>query len=181
MEEQRIHPGCLLSCHPMKSKLLALFALGFVSLAPLHAADTKPPTPENVASTSNVLAALTAADAERLAAIKAGDRDRLNAIYSDDLRYAHSSGKIDTKASYVEALVSKAAVYESYDYKERTFTVISPGVVLMTGRLVAKLTQGGKPTDLDLNFLGVWRDENGHWRFLAWQSCKNTPPAPAAK
>jgi ketosteroid isomerase-like protein len=181
MQEQQTHPGCLLPCFPMKSKLFALLALSVASLAPLHAADTKPPTPENVASTSNVITAVTAADAERLAAVQAGNRDRLNAIYSDDLRYAHSSGKIDTKASYVESLVSKATRYESYDYKERNFTVIAPGVVLMTGRVVAKIVQGGKPSDLDLNFLGVWRDENGHWKFVAWQSCKNTPPAPAAK
>ena len=30
---------------------------------------------------------------------------------------------------------------------------------------------------LDLNFLTVWREEGGKWRFLAWKSCKNPPPA----
>jgi len=26
--------------------------------------------------------------------------------------------------------------------------------------------------DSVLSFLAVWREENGKWRFLAWQSCK---------
>ena len=29
--------------------------------------------------------------------------------------------------------------------------------------------------------LAVWREEKGQWRFLAWQSNKVPPPAPAAK
>ena len=51
----------------------------------------------------------------------------------------------------------------------------------MTGRMLAYSSNGEKKSTLDLNFLAVWREENGHWRFLAWQSCKNPPPAtPAA-
>jgi len=34
---------------------------------------------------------------------------------------------------------------------------------------------------LDLNYLAVWRQEGGRWRFLAWQSCKNPSPADAKK
>jgi len=26
--------------------------------------------------------------------------------------------------------------------------------------------------DSVLSYLAVWREENGQWRFLAWQSCK---------
>ena len=33
----------------------------------------------------------------------------------------------------------------------------------------------------DLNYLAVWREEKGKWRFLAWQSCKNPPPGDAKK
>lgn len=152
--------------YPMKNlfRLLPLFALTLVSL---HGADDK------------VIAAVRAADAERVAAVKAGDGPRLDAIFSNDLRYAHSSGHVDTKASYMKALTSHATVYETYDYKEQNFTAIAPGVVLMTGRVLihSKNAQGGN--DLDLNFLSVWRDEGGKWRFLAWQSCKNPPAAPA--
>jgi hypothetical protein len=30
-------------------------------------------------------------------------------------------------------------------------------------------------------YLAVWREEKGHWRFLAWQSCKLPTPAPETK
>lgn len=131
------------------------------------------------AASDPVLAAVQAADDERVAATKAGDPARLDAIFSDALRYAHSSGHVDTKTSYMKALTSHQTVYETYDYVERSFSPVAPGIVLMTGRVLIHSRNGETKNEMDLNFLGVWREENGHWRFLAWQSCKNPPPAPA--
>jgi ketosteroid isomerase-like protein len=119
-----------------------------------------------------------AADDERVAATIAADPARLAAIFSDELRYAHSSGKVDTKASYTQSLVSHATVYESFEYRERNFRSAGPGIVLMTGRVLIHSRHDGPSVVMDLNFLAVWREENGHWRFLAWQSCRNPPPPP---
>jgi len=128
------------------------------------------------AADTPLTAAVRAADDERVAATIAADPARLDAIFSADLHYAHSSGKVDTKASYSQSLTSHSTVYETIEYAQRDFLPAGPGVVLMTGRALIKSRNAGL---LDLNFLAVWREENGHWRFLAWQSCKNPPPAPA--
>jgi hypothetical protein len=163
---------------PTFLRLLPLLALAFVPLA-TSAAERTPHAFANEGE--RFRAALAAADDERIAATKAGDRTRLEAIFSDDLRYAHSSGKIDTKASFIESLASKATVYESSTYQERKFTIIGVGLATMTGRALVKVGPPGKPNDLDLSYLAIWREENGQWRFLAWQSCKITPPAAPAK
>ncbi len=125
-----------------------------------------------------LIAAVRAADDERLAATKAADPARLDAIFSDELRYAHSSGRVDTKDSYIKSLVSRSTIYESFDYREINFHPVGPGIVLMTGRVVIRAGNAGQKAANDLNFLAVWREENGRWRFLAWQSCKNPPPPP---
>ncbi|HYG78383.1 MAG TPA: nuclear transport factor 2 family protein [Planctomycetota bacterium] len=122
------------------------------------------------------LAALTAADTERVAAIVAGDKDRLNAIFSDELHYAHSNGVVDTKSSFMDALVSGRSKYLSCDYVERKFTFPAPTVALMSGRARIKVKTATAEMDSILSFLAVFREENGKWRFLAWQSCKVPPP-----
>ena len=147
-------------------RLVSLLALGLVSL---RAADDK------------IVAAVRAADDERVAATIAADRARLDAIFSNDLRYAHSSGKVDTKASYMQSLTSGSTKYFSINYDEREFKPAASGIVLMTGRAAFKSANNGQPTDLYLGFLAVWREENGQWRFLGWQSCKVPEPAAAAK
>ncbi|MDR3402524.1 MAG: nuclear transport factor 2 family protein [Chthoniobacter sp.] len=153
----------------MKSVLFPFLAILALSLAPLRAADEPR------------LTALQAADDERVAATMAGDGPRLTAIYSDDLRYAHSSGAVDTKASYIEALTTGRTKYVAWQYQERNFTFPAPGIALMTGRTRVKVAKADGTVEMVLAFLGVWREEKGQWHFLAWQSGKLPEPTPAAK
>src|SRR5688500_18617826 len=102
-------------------RAFGLFAIVSV-LSLLRAADDK------------LIAAVRAADDERVAATKAGDKARLEAIYSKDLHYAHSNGKIDNYATYIESLIKRTTVYEKYNYQTREFRLVGPGVVTMHGR-----------------------------------------------
>ena len=132
------------------------------------------------AADDTLIAAVRAADDERLAATKAGDRARLEAIFSDDLRYAHSNAKVDTKTTFVDALVSKKSIYETFAHQERTFVPAGPGIVLQHGKVITRVRNASGAQNLELGYLAVWRLENGKWRFLAWQSCR-VPPADTAK
>jgi hypothetical protein len=122
---------------------------------------------------------LRAADDERVAAVLAGDRARLGAIFADDLRYVHATGAVDTKASYIDALAAGRLKYVSWNYEERSFTFPAPGIALMSGRTHVQVAKADAATEMVLSFLAVWHEEQGQWRFLAWQSCKL--PEPAAK
>lgn len=122
------------------------------------------------------LAAVKAADKVRVAAMQSANREKLGAIFSDDLRYAHSNGVIDTKKSFIEVLATGQTKYVVYDYEEQNFTFPAPGIALMTGRAHIKAETPPGVIDSVLGFLAVWREEKGQWRFLAWQSCK-LPPA----
>jgi hypothetical protein len=124
---------------------------------------------------------LRKADDERVAAIIAADPARLAASFSDDLHYAHSTGAVDSKASYIDLLVSGRTKYVVYDYEERTFTFPKPGIALMTGRVHIQTTSATGGSDGVLSLLAVWREEQGQWRFLAWQSCKLPQNAPPVK
>ena len=153
-------------------RIVTKAALGilFCAAALAHAADEA------------LSAALKTADDERVAATISGDRARLNAIFSDELRYAHSTGAVDTKVSYTDAIASGKLKYTNYEYTERGFTFPAPGIALMVGRahIVANTPNG--ISDGVLSFLAVWREEKGQWHFLAWQSCKlpvASAPAPA--
>jgi len=151
----------------MKLLLSGLLAAVSLFAAGLRAADDA------------IIAAVRAADDERVAATMAGDRARLEAIYSADLRYAHSSGKIDDKAVHVATIAKRTTHYEKFDYQSREFMVAEPGVVIMSGRVVIHSTSAKGRNENDVNFLAVWREEQGRWRFLAWQATKNPPAGPA--
>ena len=118
------------------------------------------------------LAAVKAADKARVTAMQSPDRDKLGVIFSDELRYAHSNGVVDTKASFIDILTTGKTKYVGYDYEEQNFTFPVPGIALMSGRAHVKAMTATGEMDSVLSFLAVWREENGKWRILAWQSCK---------
>jgi hypothetical protein len=122
-----------------------------------------------------------AADDARVAAMISADPAKLAATFSDELLYVHSSGKPDTKASFMGALTSGASKYNKITYEQRDFREVAPGLVLMNGRCRVLLGKAAPFTELHLSFLAAYRLEKGSWRFLAWQSCKMPEPTPAAK
>jgi hypothetical protein len=151
-----------------------LFLPAVLLLAPLTAQRAAAvPGPTLEASES----ALKAADKARVEAMQSGNREQLGRIFSDSLRYAHSNGVVDSKASFIETLSTGKTKYVGYEYEERNFSFPTPGIALMTGRTHIKVEAGGALVDSVLSFLAVWREEQGQWRFLAWQSCR-LPPAP---
>jgi hypothetical protein len=154
-EKSLIFPG-------MKPILLLFCAL--FTLSTLRAADEPR------------VAAVKAADDQRVAGTVAGDRAKLSAVFSDDLRYAHSTGVVDTKSSLIDAITSGKTKYLGIKYDERNVTFPSSGIALITGQVNMKVANPAGDQENKYSFLAVWREEKGQWRFLAWQSCKLLPP-----
>lgn len=116
--------------------------------------------------------AVTAADNARVSAMLHPEAAALGAALSDELRYAHSNGIVDTKASLIDTLLQGRTKYLSYDYEERKFSFPAPEIALMSGRAHIKAATASGEMDSVLSYLSVWRLEKGQWRFLAWQSCR---------
>jgi hypothetical protein len=125
------------------------------------------------------LARVTAANDARVAAMLAPTREKLEAVLSPDLRYTHSNGQIDSKASLIDSLLDGSAKYTKYHFHECSFTFPAPGIALMAGRFDVKAVVKGNAAESTISFLAVWRLEKGEWKFLAWQSCKVPPATPA--
>ena len=126
------------------------------------------------------LARVSAANDARVAAMLAPTREKREAVLSPDLRYTHSNGQVDSKATLIDSLLDGSAKYTKYDFHECSFTFPAPGIALMAGRFDVKAVVKGNAAESTISFLGVWRLEKGEWKFLAWQSCK-IPPAAATK
>lgn len=115
---------------------------------------------------------LIKADEERLVAMLTTDESVLNRLLSEDLHYAHSSGVVEDRQAFVNALVTRSLQYKAFEYEQRNFTLPAPGIALMKGIAKLKVSNAKGDVDLRLGYLAVWKQENGKWKFLAWQSCR---------
>ncbi len=123
----------------------------------------------------NVPAALREADQARRAAMISGDALALDQLLADDLTWTHSSGKTETKAEFIAAIVDGHVTYESLAVSDEQ--VRSAGDALVHGGMLhGRASRGGQPKALAAKFLAVWRNGGGGLQLVAWQST-NLPDA----
>jgi hypothetical protein len=121
-----------------------------------------------------------AAENARIAALTHNDVAAVDKLLGDDLTYVHGSGKVDTKASFLEAIRSGRVHYVSLDARKLHVRVVGDAGVI-DGEYHIRVTDShvqADPLDIDIFILGVYARRGGHWQMIAWQSTRNaTPPA----
>jgi hypothetical protein len=133
--------------------------------------------PRRVDSTTNDV--LTAEHA-RATALEADDLVALDKILGEDLTYVHASGKVDTKASLLQAIRSGEVHYISWQAKKLNVRVIGDSAVL-DGEYAVRVTDRrvkSDPFDINIFILAVYARRNGRWQQIAWQSTRDVALSP---
>ena len=112
---------------------------------------------------------ILALEEERFAAMIARDFPRLQLLVHDELMYTHSSGVVDGKATWLDAMKSGRVKYKKAQCTERKVRMYGD-TALITGRAQIEAEIGGEPKTLKLLFLNVWTKTAQGWKFVAWQS-----------
>ena len=105
-------------------------------------------------------------------AMISGDRAALQPLVAEALSYGHSSGKVESRAVFVEALASGQSDFVEINLTDQTITVSSK-TAIVRHRLAAKTNDAGKgPGTVNLAVMLVWVKENRAWKLLARQAVK---------
>ncbi|MEA2775013.1 MAG: hypothetical protein QOF90_419 [Acetobacteraceae bacterium] len=110
-------------------------------------------------------------DRQRMTAMAKKDVAALDRLLSDDLIYTHSSARMDTKQSLINAMESGTTVYTSVEPSDVVAQDLGDAVVL-TGIAAISVNSGGNPNSFRVRFTDVYADQNGQWRMVTWQSTK---------
>ena len=136
-----------------------LLGLAALMVVPLLAAE--PP----------VISALRA-DKARLAAMMSGNGEALARLMSDQLRFVHSDGRVESKADYVKNLMAGDTAYADAKTSELETTQVANDVVVVIGVQEMRKRLGTEWSTIKLRYLAVWRNESGTWRMVSWQSAR---------
>jgi ketosteroid isomerase-like protein len=108
-------------------------------------------------------------EAARRAACVAGNADHVAPFISDDCVYVHSSGQVETKAEMLERFRAGTLVYHALDIVKCSVRAYDD-VVLVNGDMHIDVTTNGAQKDFVSRYLQVWKQTNGKWQMIAWQS-----------
>ena len=162
---------------PRFSSLAAFIALAGLVAPGLAFAQDAPPAAQPPAQTAprlsakEAVAAVKQADLDRIAAMVKVDIAALETVFDDKMVYTHSSGKVDTKASLLEALRTGATKYMSVEFVEPEYQAFG-NTVVCTG--VAKVSVKNATGDVNFSarFTEVWTRKRGVWKLVVWQTTR---------
>jgi len=128
----------------------------------------------NKSNDEKIVAAL---DTEYQAAVKRNDADTMDRILADDFVLVTGSGKTYTKADLLNEARTVRAVYERQEDSEQKVRIWGD-IAVVTAKLWAKGTEGGKSFEYTLWFSDTYLRTPTGWRYTFAQSSLRLPTNP---
>ena len=104
-------------------------------------------------------------------ALLTADRGQLEKLSADQLSYGHSSGKVQTKAEFMDGVMTSKAIVKSLTFPELSIAVVG-NAAIARHLFEAEMETDGKIDNVKIGALQVWQKQDGDWRLLARQGFK---------
>ena len=101
-----------------------------------------------------------------------GDGAVLNELTDASLTYAHSSGKLENRNEFVDAIASGKSDFKSINLSDQTINVVN-NTAIVRHRLTGDVVDNGNAMSVNLTVLLVWVKQSGKWKLVARQAIKN--------
>ena len=108
---------------------------------------------------------------QRWAALIGNDFETLHRLTHPSLSYTHSNSIVDTKESWLESVTTGFVDYRSVE-RDDVAIISSGSTAVVTGKATFVVGVADSEITIVARFTAVWVEEDGNWRFFAWQ---NTP------
>jgi hypothetical protein len=109
-------------------------------------------------------------ESKRGALMTSGDADGLAEILSTDLYYAHSSGLLDDKQSFLAKFRNGVFVYHKVEARVEAAVSLGSDALQANGVLQLEVALNGVERRIQSVYLVVWRREEGMWCLVGHQT-----------
>jgi Domain of unknown function (DUF4440) len=123
-----------------------------------------------MADSADVTAVDKAVEALRKALLEA-DKSQLEKLAAEQLSYGHSSGRVESKAQFINGVMTRKAIYKSISFPEVTVAVVGDASIVRH-LYESESETDGKPSSVKIGALQVWQKQDGTWKLLARQGFK---------
>lgn len=140
---------------------ISLLLLSACFVQPTSAADTGKPAEQQIRDI----------ETRRFKAMLGPDIETLQAMLAEEVLYIHSSGAVETKVQFLEALSSGKMRYLSLDVEEMKVRVYGD-VSIVNGLLKLDVRMGGKPSTFRVRYTDAYARRDDRWELVTWQSTR---------
>ncbi|HEY5867911.1 MAG TPA: nuclear transport factor 2 family protein [Candidatus Tectomicrobia bacterium] len=103
------------------------------------------------------------------------EKTQLEALCAEQLSYGHSSGRVETKAQFIDAVMTRKSILKALTLSDHTIAIVGSDAIARH-TWTSESETDGKMTSTKVGVLQVWQKQGGTWKLLARQAFR-TPPA----
>ena len=105
-------------------------------------------------------------------AMIAADKSALDQLTTPELSYGHSSGRLENRVEFIEALTSGKSGFSAIDLSEQTVNVVDK--VALVRHIFAGTRRNAPAGEAKVNLaiLTVWLQQQEQWKLLERQAAK---------
>lgn len=148
--------------------LLATGALTLGSVALIRSSSA-------VAQSADEVGVAKAVEALRQATL-GQQRGQLEEMCHAQLAYGHSDGRVETKAQFIEGVMTRKAAVKVLTLSDHVIAVVGDNAIA-SHNWMSESELDGKATTTKIKVMQVWLRDGGSWKLLARQAAR--PPQPA--
>lgn len=100
------------------------------------------------------------------------EKAKLDALVAPELSYGHSGGKIDTKESFIDDLMTGVSNFLTITISEQTVRVVGDTAIVRHTLSGDTHDKGKDPGKVNLKILQIWKKQGGQWQLLARQAVR---------
>ena len=104
------------------------------------------------------------------------EKAQLEELCANELSYGHSDARVETKAEFINGVMTRKAMLKSLSWPDLTIAIVGPNAIARH-KWVSESEQDGKATSTRISVLQVWQKQGSAWKLLARQAVR--PPQPA--
>ena len=127
------------------------------------------------AQSADEAAVAKAVEALRKATFDQG-KSQLEELCAAELSYGHSDGRVETKAEFINGVMTRKATLKSLTLSDHTIAIVGNNAIARH-KWASESEMDGKPTSTRIFVLQVWLKQGSAWKLLARQAAR--PPQPA--
>ena len=106
----------------------------------------------------------------------AQQRGQLEELCHAQLAYGHSDGRVETKAQFIEGVMTRKATVKALTLSDHVIDVVGANAIACHS-WTSESELDGKATTTKIKVTQVWLKDGGAWKLLARQAAR--PPQPA--
>jgi ketosteroid isomerase-like protein len=99
------------------------------------------------------------------------DKANLDKYTAPELSYGHSSGRVETKAEFVESLVTGKSDFTSINLTDQTIKMAG-NTAIVRHVLAGETNDNGNKATVKISILTIWQKQKGEWKLLARQAVR---------